>query len=85
MLKFLLILFLVGYVLYKVMGFAFKVLFYNASRAQGTQQKQTQYNSQHYAKKPADGNLNIDYVPKNASKDKNDFQGGEYVDYEEVK
>lgn len=38
---------------------------------------------QQFKKKPADGNVNVDYVP-DKNKDK-DFGGGDYVDYEEVK
>ncbi len=37
-----------------------------------------------YKKKPKDGNVNIDFVPKKKGK-KGDFDGGEYVDFEEVK
>jgi len=33
--------------------------------------------------KPKNGNLNVDYKPESTS-DKEDFKGGDYVDYEEV-
>ncbi len=39
-------------------------------------------------KQPADGNVNIDYIPeedKKNGKGPRNFKGGEYVDYEEVK
>ena len=36
-------------------------------------------------KKPVDGNVNIDYDPKEKHKNENKgYKGGEYVDYEEV-
>ena len=45
------------------------------------------YQRQQY-KKPSDGNVNIDYIPKGSkgkTPDKHDFKGGDYVDYEDVK
>jgi UPF0716 family protein affecting phage T7 exclusion len=44
------------------------------------QKKQTQQRSKAQKKK---GDVNIDYVPSDGNKD--DFKGGEYVDFEEVK
>ena len=39
---------------------------------------------QHQYKKPA-GNLRVDYIPEDYQKQRKDFEGGQYVDYEEVK
>ena len=71
MLKFLIIVGLVAYILYK-----FGSLFYRAGA-----------NSQQYhnpqQRRPADGKVNVDSAPK--GKKGSNFKGGEYVDYEEVK
>ncbi|MFY0689815.1 MAG: DUF4834 family protein [Cyclobacteriaceae bacterium] len=84
MLKFLLILFVLGWLIYKVFGFLFKIFFIGASAAQ--HQKRTQQSRQSHARKAPDSNLNIDYVP-GSEKKKGDkgFDGGDYVDYEELK
>jgi hypothetical protein len=85
MLRILLIIFLVGYVLYKISNFFFKVMYASAAKHQADQQEQGESNNG-YAKRPADGNVNIDFVPK-GDKIKNTSKGreGDYVDYEEVK
>tara|TARA_B110000285_G_C14562844_1_gene354315 strand:- start:229 stop:480 length:252 start_codon:yes stop_codon:yes gene_type:complete len=49
------------------------------------QQKQAQ---QHQQARPPDGNVNVKFSAKNKSKDEktsDDFKGGDYVDYEELK
>lgn len=84
-LKFLIILILVCYVFYRVGGFLFKMLFLGA-----TERYKYSTQDQEYKKPPRsarDSNLNIDYVPKKEKEtDKPDrFQGGDYVDFEEVK
>lgn len=73
MLRFLVILGLVAYVLYK-----FGSLFYRA----GANSQQNNKNFQQ--RRPAGGNVNIDYDP-NDNKRKKGGGKGEYVDYEEVK
>lgn len=85
MFRILLIIFLVGYVIYKISNFFFKVMYFSAAKQQAAQQEQSQSNNG-YARRPADGNVNIDYVPKE-EKPKNTNKGniGDYVDYEEVK
>lgn len=47
--------------------------------------EQKKYNQTHQQQqtKRREGEINVDYVPKNANK--NEFDGGEYIDYEEVK
>jgi len=71
MFKFLIILSLVAYVIYKVGG-----LFFRAGAA--SQQARFQQ------RRPQDGSINADAAPK---KDKRNghIKGGDYVDYEEVK
>lgn len=49
------------------------------------QQRQTQ---QHQQTRPADGNVHVKFTSKNKSKEEktsDDFKGGDYVDYEELK
>lgn len=81
MVKILLILILLIYVFYKSAGFLFKIVFGNLRSDPGSfQQRQ-----QHYSKKAPNSNLNIDNVPQHKTNNKSGFDGGEYVDYEEVK
>ena len=70
MLKFLIILGLVAYILYKFGSF-----FYNVGASSQQRQQRPQ--------RPANGNVNIDPNPKTNKGGK--YKGGEYVDYEEVK
>ena len=79
MLKFLAILFIVSYLTYKVGGFLMRVLHVTLG------QDPSHRNVRHKSRKNADGNLNIDYVPQDKKKGKQDFKGGEYVDYEDIK
>ena len=82
MLKFLIIIFLVGYVLYKAGSVIFRVLSGNLNNGQYSRGNfQGQGNRPPHNRK---GDINIDYVPDD-KKNKKDFDGGEYVDYEELK
>lgn len=51
------------------------------------QQQQRNFNGGNGKQRPSDGNVNIDYAPKQNStkKSSENFKGGDYVDYEEVK
>lgn len=77
MFKFLLIVFLISYVIYKVGGFFFKIL------TLGGMSQRQQRNQP--PKRPPGTNLNVDHAPGQQKSDKSDFKGGEYVDFEEVK
>ena len=77
MLKFLAILFIVGYVTFKLGGFLMKMLY----GAMGQDPNQRNFNSQ--SKRKPGSNVDVDYVPKKKG-GKTDFKGGEYVDYEDV-
>lgn len=93
-LKFLVFLFFL-YLLFRVASFFFKVM----RVVSGAKRQQANFNRQHgqdksYGpqsrkyKQPADGNVNIDYIPEEEKKNgrsTRNFKGGEYVDYEEVK
>ena len=78
MLKFLLVVFILGYVFFKGLGFFFKVILGGSAVNRNTNQSHTQ-------RQPAGGNVKVDYAPNGAKKSKTDFKGGEYVDFEEVK
>lgn len=78
MIRFLLIVFLISYVLYKVGGFFFKILTLGGS----AQRQRTRQNQP--PKRPPGTNLNVDYAPGEKKTNKADFKGGEYVDFEEV-
>lgn len=93
-LKFLVFLFFI-YLLFRIVSFFFKVM----RVVSGAKQQQTNFGRQNGQRKsygpqsrkykqPADGNVNIDYIPeedKKNGKGPRNFKGGEYVDYEEVK
>ncbi len=81
MLKFLLILVLIIYVFYKTAGFLFKMVFGGLRSDPGHFQNR----SQQYSKKAPNSNLNIDKVPHDNSSQNPKYDGGEYVDYEELK
>jgi hypothetical protein len=50
----------------------------------GSPQQPFGQSQQHQYKKPT-GEIRIDYIPEDKAKPKKEFNGGEYVDYEEVK
>ena len=75
MLKILLLLILFSFLVSQVFKFLFRpFIFVNQQRSQGQPfQKSSK----------RDGEVKIDYVPQKDKKD--DYKGGEYVDFEEVK
>ena len=76
MIKFLLIIGFTLYLIYKIGGLLFKVLFTGL-----TQSKRSSY-SRGWRKHSVPGsNVNIQHIPKKSK----DFKGGDYIDYEEVK
>lgn len=82
LLKFLFILILAIYVFYRVAGFLFRLVFGSLRSDPGRFQNEYR---QHKKRAPG-SNLNIDQVPQPKSKSKKTgYDGGEYVDYEEVK
>ncbi len=84
MLKFLLILFLIFYLVYKLAGFLVRVLVVNAAEQHQKQYQQHAKAQAAQSKKAKGGNVNIDFVPKDP-KQGGQIKGGDYVDYEEVK
>ncbi|NQW28026.1 MAG: hypothetical protein HQ474_08955 [Flammeovirgaceae bacterium] len=77
MIRVLLIIFIIIYVVYKVSGFFLKIMFIRANQSQ----KGASVNTNKRSAVP-NSNLNIDHIPKKEDKD---VQGGDYVDYEEIK
>lgn len=80
MLKFLIIVVLLGYIFFKGLGFVIRLILGGSSVNQFGGQQQKNQGQQ----KPKNGNVNVDYVPKDANNDQKKFKGGEYVDFEEV-
>ncbi len=79
MIKFLLIFFLVSYLIIKVGGYLIRTVFITMGPPQTPHTKRQ-------SRKVPDSDLNIDYVPdKSKKRSDKDYDGGEYVDYEEVK
>ena len=97
MLKFLLITIIFIYVVYKASNFVIKLFFpiQHARRMQaefarknGFGPKYRREQQRRHSHRPPDGRINVDYVPEKEGKKERttqDFKGGEYVDYEEVK
>lgn len=79
-LKFILYFFLITWIIRNVMRFLAGGLF-------GTsQQRASQGGQQQYSQPKNDGRIHVDFAPKDTKKKNSDnFKGGEYVDYEEVK
>ncbi len=73
MLRFLLILSLIMFVVFKLGGFFFRLA--AGSNTNRNPQQASNRNS---------GNVNINRNPQQTSKNR-DFKGGEYIDYEEIK
>lgn len=86
MIKFLLITFLVCYLIYKLGGFLLRTFFISLGNKMQESQSFQQSRSNYQHRRTTNGNVDIDYVPKNGNSTKGkEFKGGEYVDYEEVK
>ncbi|RUA29710.1 MAG: DUF4834 domain-containing protein [Bacteroidetes bacterium] len=80
MFKFLLILFLIGYLFFKIGGFLFRLFLGRTAKAA----QERQYKQNNKGRTTKEG-LNIDHVPNQKGKRTGgNFKGGEYVDYEEL-
>ncbi|HNP17903.1 MAG TPA: hypothetical protein PKL31_05670 [Fulvivirga sp.] len=77
MFKFLLIVFIVGYVLFKGLGFFINTIL-------GGPSMQRPSNQPNRNRQPSGTNLRVDHVPNNDKTSKKNFKGGEYVDFEEL-
>lgn len=80
MFKFLLILFLIGYLFFKIGGFLFRLFLGRTAKAA----QERQYKQNNKGRTTKDG-INIDHIPNQKGKRTGgNFKGGEYVDYEEL-
>lgn len=73
MLKFLLIIFVFLYVVFRLGGYLVRILTGNSGQSGGGS----------FERRPRDGNVTVKMDSKD-KKDQKGYQGGEYVDYEEV-
>jgi hypothetical protein len=87
MLKFLIITFLVIFVLVRLGGFLFRTLFWMLGARAGDRNMYKQPSAgQRPQQRTSTGEINIDYIPEKEEQSKKaGFNGGEYVDFEEVK
>ncbi|MEM0941198.1 MAG: hypothetical protein AAF600_13315 [Bacteroidota bacterium] len=81
MFKFLIVLVLIIYIFYKVAGILFRIVFSGLK----SDPWHFQTKRQQYSKKASNSNLNIDNIPRKQSKKNKNYDGGEYVDFEELK
>ena len=77
--KFLLIIFLLFFLVFRLGGFLLKALAGNSS---GQQRNPSGSGQRKYT--PKGGNVSVDYEPRKKDRKKGFDGGGEYVDYEEV-
>lgn len=85
-LKFLLIFFLSMWLISRIAGFLIRT-FLGKVVNQARQNQSFQGAQQSTRRKPSDGNVNIDHVPNSqkTGKGTQGYDGGDYIDYEEVK
>ena len=76
MIKFLFIIGFTLYLVYKIGGLLFKILFMGLR-----QSKRSSYSRGWRKHSVPDSNVNIQHIPKKSK----DFKGGDYIDYEGVK
>ncbi|MCA6074366.1 DUF4834 family protein [Fulvivirga sedimenti] len=85
MFKFLFIALLVFLVFFRAIGFLMRLLTGSSVGNKSRNNPYARTNHQDTYQRPANGNVNIDYVPeKNGVKKGEKFTGGEYVDFEEI-
>ena len=85
--KFLLFFFITLWLISRLARFAVRIFLGRAAKQAGERgyTYQRTYHTQQKKSSPRDGNVNIDYVPKESKSMQDNFKGGDYVDYEEVK
>ncbi len=85
MLKIILILLVIFFVFPRLLKWAFKgfvVSQFNKAQQDFQQQQRAQYSPNN---RKREGEIDVDYVPTKKGKSTENFNGGEYIDYEEVK
>ncbi|MES2517234.1 MAG: DUF4834 family protein [Bacteroidota bacterium] len=83
MFKFIIILALVFYIMPKLIKWALKGFI--VTQVNKAQQDMRQHQKAYQSQQKREGVIDVDYVPKKNEKKSENFGGGEYVDYEEVK
>jgi len=83
MLKFIIILAFIFYILPKLIKWGLKG-FIN-TQMNKTQNDMRQQQKTYQSQQKREGQIDVDYVPKKNENKSENFGGGEYVDYEEVK
>ena len=83
MVKFIIILALIFYVLPKLIKWALKGFI--VTQVNKVQQDMRQQQKTYQSQQRREGEIDVDYNPKNKGKKPESFGGGDYVDYEEVK
>ena len=83
MVKFIVIMALIFYVLPKLIKWALKGFI--LTQVNKTQQDMRYSQKVYQTSNKREGQIDVDYVPKKGGKKSENFGGGEYVDYEEVK
>lgn len=82
----LIVIVLLGFLFFRMLGFLIKMLSGTQTSSSRTQQRNysgtRDFNGQ---QQRTNGEIHIDYVPGKNSKSSDRFEGGEYVDYEEIK
>ncbi|MEA5137772.1 DUF4834 family protein [Arcicella rigui] len=84
MLKILLIIFLILFIFPRLLKWAlrgFVVSQFNKAQQDFQQQQQANYQST----RKREGQIDVDFIPPKKGKSTENFDGGEYIDYEEVK
>lgn len=81
---------MVMWIISKVIGFLAKTFLGRLAKQNGGrfryQKSYTYGNREHKSQsKDVEGRVNVDHVPKQSKSKYDDFKGGDYVDYEEVK
>lgn len=83
MVKFIIILALIFYVLPKLIKWALKGFI--VTQVNKVQHDMRQQQKNYQSQQRREGEIEVDYSPKNKAKKPENFGGGDYVDYEEVK
>jgi Domain of unknown function (DUF4834) len=83
MLKLLIILAVIFYILPRLIKWALKGFI--VSQVNKAQQDMRQSQKAYQTQQKREGDIDVNYVPKKNEKKSENFGGGEYVDYEEVK
>lgn len=83
MIKFIIILAFILYILPKLVKWALKGFI--ATQVNKAQQDVRHQQQAYTSQQKREGQIDVDFVPKKNGKKSENFGGGEYVDYEEVK